>query len=340
MSVIHRLQGLVEHKQPAYRITLNGDDITENFAGRLRRLHVTDNRGLEADQVRLELDDSDGRLRIPKHGEKLTIAIGWQGEALIEKGVFTVDETEHNGAVDTLSISARSADISTDLLKKRQRSFHKTSVGEVINTLAAECELNPLIDATLAAKQIEHIDQTDESAVNLLTRLGRIFDAVATVKSGYMIFMPIGAGRSISGRELGHVTLTRKDGDSHRYNQSDRQSDSITGVSAKFYDTNNARLETVTVGSDERPKELRHTHTDETSAREAATAEWQRLQRQNASMSYLLALGRPELQPEMTFSITGIKASLDDTRWLCQRIAHRIDNGGFMTSIELEIKTN
>ncbi len=343
MNIVNRLQGLVEHRQPAYRITLDGKDITENFTRRLQRLYLTDNRGLEADQVRLELDDSDGRLRIPRHGEKLTVAIGWKGEPLVEKGVFAIDETEHNGAVDTLSISGRSADISTELLKKRQRSFHKTTVGEIITTLAGECDLTPLVDNTLATRLIEHIDQADESAVNLLTRLGRLYDAVATIKGGgdnsYMVFMPIGAGRSISGRPLGHVTINRKEGDSHRYSQADRQSDSLTGVTAKFYDVQSGRQETVTIGSGKRPKELRHTHTDRAGAINAANAEWQRIQRRNASLSFHLAQGRPELQPEMTFNITGIKASLDDVRWLCRQVTHRIDNDGFVTSVELEIKT-
>ena len=46
---------------PAFMITLNGDDITQNLSDRLISLIMTDNRGFEADQLDIELDDSDGR---------------------------------------------------------------------------------------------------------------------------------------------------------------------------------------------------------------------------------------------------------------------------------------
>lgn len=45
---------------PAFMLTLNSQDITSNFSDRLISLTMTDNRGFEADQLDIELDDTDG----------------------------------------------------------------------------------------------------------------------------------------------------------------------------------------------------------------------------------------------------------------------------------------
>ncbi|MCK2182369.1 phage late control D family protein, partial [Hafnia paralvei] len=71
---------------PAFMLTLGGDDITANLSHRLLSLTMTDNRGFEADQLDIELDDSDGQLAMPARGAVLSLFLGWKGSALIGKG--------------------------------------------------------------------------------------------------------------------------------------------------------------------------------------------------------------------------------------------------------------
>ncbi|EOJ6492109.1 hypothetical protein ACKH8K_001130 [Escherichia coli] len=58
----------------------------------------------------MELDDADGKIVLPRRGAVITLALGWKGQPLFPKGAFTVDEIEHTGAPDRLTIRARSAD--------------------------------------------------------------------------------------------------------------------------------------------------------------------------------------------------------------------------------------
>ncbi|HFL5578176.1 TPA: phage late control D family protein, partial [Salmonella enterica] len=44
-------------KSPAFSITIEGKDVTTVMDARLMSLTLTDNRGFEADQLDLELDD-------------------------------------------------------------------------------------------------------------------------------------------------------------------------------------------------------------------------------------------------------------------------------------------
>lgn len=53
---------------PTYMLTLDGKDITQNFSDRLIGLTMTDNRGFEADQLDIELDDADGLVELLPRG--------------------------------------------------------------------------------------------------------------------------------------------------------------------------------------------------------------------------------------------------------------------------------
>lgn len=71
---------------PAFMLKLDNEDITQDFSDRLISLTMTDNRGFEADQLDIELDDTDGQIAMPPRGTSLTLWLGWQGAALIKKG--------------------------------------------------------------------------------------------------------------------------------------------------------------------------------------------------------------------------------------------------------------
>jgi phage protein D len=178
------------------------------------------------------------------------------------------------------------------------------------------------------------LDQANESDANLLSRLGREHDAIATVKAGRLLFLPTGKATSASGKALPHVLLTRADGDGHRYLQADR--DAYSGVKAYFYEVNSAEKKEAIAGGGENLKELRHIFTDRASALQAARAEWNRLQRGTATLSYTLAKGRPELIPDQTYSLTGVKAEIDAIVWLGGNIRHSFTSDSYTTALELE----
>lgn len=87
--------------------------------------------------------------------------------------------------------------------------------------------LMPSVGATLAGIRLTHIDQTDESDLHFLTRLAERFDAVATVKTGHLIFVPAGQATTASGLEIPPIPLHRQSGDQHRYLMAER--DAYTG---------------------------------------------------------------------------------------------------------------
>lgn len=243
------LPKLPDHPAPIVEIAIDGVSISSILKSRLIRLTHIDNRGFEADTVEVELDDSDGRLDLPPRGAELALWLGWKAGGLVYKGLYTVDEVAHSGAPDTLSIRANSADLRSGLTTQRERSWHLITLGALVQTIAIENGLKAVVGPSYFGVIIDHLDQTNESSANLLTRLAQQHDAVATVKDGRLLFIPAGAGVTASGKKIPGVTIVRRDGDRHQFNIADRAT--YTAVRATYHDVNLATKGEVTWGNAE-----------------------------------------------------------------------------------------
>jgi hypothetical protein len=321
-------------KTPAYRVTWGSEDITLKLNPRLLDLSLTECRGDKADQVDITLSDHDGLLAMPPKGAALEVYIGWDGEALVHKGSFMVDEVEHFGAPDRITVRARSAELSKTIRKRKEHSYHATTIGAILKIIAARNGLVLRVDDRLSGRAIAHIDQTNESDVAFVTRLAKLYDAVATVKHGHLLFLPILGTKTSKGKSIPSIALTRADGDNHRYHTNSREK--YSGVRAYWHDPNRARRRGVLVGQSGNAKRMKQSFATEADARAAAVAEWRRLQRGATTFELTLAQGVPELAPQTPVKVSGWKPEIDGTSWLTLKVTHTIGDGGFTTAIELE----
>ncbi|HBV6312904.1 TPA: phage late control D family protein, partial [Klebsiella pneumoniae] len=166
---------------PAFSIMMGGAALTQ-MDPRIISLELTDNRGFEADELTIAIDDSDGLIELPPRGAELSVSLGWQGEPLVYKGVYTVDEVAHSGPPDRLEITARSADFRDEFNVKREVSWHDVTVERIVSAIARRYKLTPVISEQLMSAEIDHADQTQESDMSFLTRMADLLGAIATVK--------------------------------------------------------------------------------------------------------------------------------------------------------------
>lgn len=347
-------------KTPDFIITIDDKNVTTALEARLMSLTLTDNRGFEADQLDLELDDADGQIVLPRRGAVIQLSLGWKGQVPFPKGGFTVDEIEHTGSPDRLTIRARSADFRETLNTRREKSWHQTTVGDVVKEIAARHNLEMALGKDLVSKALDHMDQTNESDASFLMKLARQYGAIASVKDGKLLFIRQGQGRTASGKQLPVITITRKAGDNHRFSLADRGA--YTGVIASWLHTREPKKKEVTkvkrrrkkaanpkepeakqgdylVGTDENVLVLNRTYANRSNAERAAKMQWERLQRGVASFSLQLAEGRPELYTEMPVKVSGFKQPVDDAEWIITTLTHTVSpDSGFTTSLELEVK--
>ncbi|MBS0972754.1 phage late control D family protein [Serratia rubidaea] len=352
---------------PAFSLALQGKDITQNISKRLLSLSLTDNRGFAADQLDIELDDSDGLVVMPQRNAVLSLSLGWEGSPLTPKGQFTVDEVEHRGAPDTLTIRARSADFTGSLNMRRETSYHDTTLGNIVTQVAGRNKLRAKVAAELDAVKVSHIDQTQESDAAFLTRLAGLNGAVAAVKNGYLLFMKPGNGVSVNGKPMPMFTISRQDGDSHTFSIADR--DAYTGVTASWLNTKKPKPKKVKLkrkAKQEHLRALQHPkakpakpaeeakgdylagsadnvftittlYATKAAAMRAAQAKWEKLQRGVAEFSLSLAMGCADIVPETPVQVSGFKAVIDAQGWLVSKVTHNVSGSGFTTDLELEV---
>lgn len=342
---------------PAFGVLLGGKALAV-LDERIMSLEMTDNRGFEADELTITVDDSDGQLQLPPRGAELSASLGWRGEALVYKGVFIVDEVAHSGPPDTMTITARSADFRDEFNVKREVSWHDVTVERVVSAIARRYNLKAIISEQLMGLEIDHADQTQESDMSFLTRMADMLGAIAAVKNGSLLFILPGGGVSASGKALPSFAIPRSSGDRHAFRIADR--DAYTGVRAYWLDLEFGKKKKVTVktrkpakkkterssnregdyieGEDGNVYVLRKTYNSETAAKRAAAAKWQQLKRGAAEFTLTLAYGRADLYPEMHGTVTGFKTDIDNQDWIIARASHTIDGNGFTTRLEFEAK--
>lgn len=357
---------------PDFMLKLDDRDITQNVSPRLISLSMTDKRGLEADQLDIQLDDSDGLLTLPARGATLTLWLGWEGTPLQKKGNFTVDTIELRGAPDTLTIRGCSADFRGKLNVRREQSWHDTTIGAIVNTLAQRNQLTASVAAELSSIAISHIDQSQETDAAFLTRLAERNGAFVSIKAGKVIFMKAGQAVTASGKTIPLMVIERGDGDRHLFSVADREN--YSGVTAKWLQTRdpkkqNAQLsinrlpdgqvpealthpeaaaptagavkaqppQEMLVGSAENVFELTTVYASEEQALRAAEAKWRALQRGTVKFSIQLALGRADLFPETPVLVNGFKRVIDEQAWIISEVVHTLSESGFTTRLNLEL---
>ena len=163
--------------KPAFMIvTSDGEDISMLLEDRLLSLEISDEAGIVSDSFRMVLDDRDNVIAMPASDVTLQIWLGYEENLLYDMGSYTVDEVELSDAPQTVTISGKSSNMVATLKSWKKRSWDKKlnpsgTLGGIIRTVALEHKLEAAIAKEFEDIKIDHLDQTYESDMNMLTRL-------------------------------------------------------------------------------------------------------------------------------------------------------------------------
>lgn len=325
----------------AWKVTLDGKDLTDKLAPRLISLRLTEKRGESADEIEIKLVDHDGKLALPPEGARLSVQLGWErGKGvtvgLVDKGSFKVDDVTWEGPPDVVTITGRSADLKETFRTRKTRIFKDKTLGDIVKQVAGDHGLTPRCHPDLASKTVTVADQNNKSDMTLLRDLGRRYDATATVKDGALIFAPIGAATTTTGKPIPSLTVTRQDGDKYSYRRAARENGQ-DGAEANWHDQQTATRKKVQNGGGKR-RRLKKVYASESDAKEASASETNRLKRAEASLSVALAYGDPTLAAGAKVTAKGFKSEIDAKKWGIATVTHEMDGqGGYRSSVEMEV---
>ena len=255
--------------RPDWRILIDDQDRTGAFRDRLLSLTITDESGYHADTVSVRLDDRDGRIVLPRPGVEMAVQLGYEETERAQMGRYRVDEVEVSGPPDTLLVRGKSVDMFASLKQHKSRSWSGT-LGNIVRVIAAEHDLEARVSSRLASVQILHMDQTEESDLHFLTRLGQQYDAVAKPAGRYLLLVARGEAMTATGRSMTSKTLHRSQTSRHRFTMPNRSR--YRSVIAYFHEPKSGTKSRVRVGSGTPSYTLRNPYPTANEARAAAAA--------------------------------------------------------------------
>ncbi|KJJ14334.1 phage late control D protein [Neisseria sp. HMSC06F02] len=364
------------HLTPVAKLSINGKPFNTDVLSRIISISLTDKSGFEADELTVSLSDHDGKLALPPKSAEITIALGYIETGIVDKGSYKITEVSWSGAPDTLHITAQSADTSDRFSEAKEKSWHKTSLKEIIESIAAANGYTPIIGKAYQDEKIDHIDQSNESDAAFLSRLAERYDAIATVKHGRLLFVSSGEATTASGQPLPTIRITRNSGDQYTFRYSNTES--YNAVRAYYIDKQTGKKHEVVITEDnydpvkktvtttkkyktkrkdgkthktttkevteikqtdttgKKIKTLRHTYQSPKTAATGARAAYKKLKRGAMEFDISLAVGRPDIAPESPVTLQGFKPEIDAEKWVGKETVHTLDGNGLTTAVKLQ----
>ena len=364
------------HLTPVAKLSINGKPFNTDALSRIISISLTDKSGCEADELTVSLSDHDGKLALPPKSAEITIALGYIETGIVDKGSYKITEVSWSGAPDTLHITAQSADTSDRFSEAKEKSWHKTSLKEIIESIAAANGYTPIIGKAYQDEKIDHIDQSNESDAAFLSRLAERYDAIATVKHGRLLFVSSGEATTAGGQPLPTIRITRNSGDQYAFRYSNTES--YNAVRAYYIDKQTGKKHEVVITEDnydpvkktvtttkkyktkrkdgkthktttkevteikqvdtagKKIKTLRHTYQSPKTAATGARAAYKKLKRGAMEFDISLAIGRPDVAPESPVTLQGFKPEIDAEKWVGKETVHTLDSNGLTTAVKLQ----
>jgi len=236
--------------RPSFSIIANGLDISGEITRRLVSMDITDTVDETSDGITIVLEDTTQSLALPKSGARLEVSLGWNGDNS-KIGTFIVDEVGIEGPPDIITITGSSTPFvngsggDASFLGKKTRSWDGKTIGEIVETIAAECGLTPVVDNTLKNVLIPHIDQLNESDANLLVRIARRYGGILKPAEGRLILSAEEGGKTTSGKTFA-LTVTPSEITSYR-SRIGGKIQGVTKVKARVHNYQTGESESVDV---------------------------------------------------------------------------------------------
>lgn len=331
----------------AYRITVDGTDVSSAFAPRLIALEIGDGDGGKTDQCSITLDDAEGLIVLPKPGATIEAMLWWQDPppgaspgAVQFTGV--TDEprshgSRHSGRI--LTITAHSADLKGKGKGKRSKHFDKKTFADVAKDLGKTAGYTVTVDADLAKIERDYWCCANESFLAWGRRMAAELGATFKAGGSKAAFVSRNSGASTSGKALASVAAT-VGVNVISWDMAPLLSRGLyKDAKARVYDHKKAKWSSVSKSIGSSGAEADHhdcwKHADEGRAKDRARSNAADCQRQQGS-GHIEIDGDPAAQAQARVTLTGARPGVDGTYTIkCAR--HRYGrHSGWTTSIEVE----
>jgi hypothetical protein len=333
--------GLSFGVQPSWRLVANDADITAAMQERFINLRMTDETGYLSDTAEVRLADNNllNPIIIPPTGAELRLYLGYDGQSQ-DMGLFVCDEWEAGGWPGYLVIRGRAAIYEktpagkVSLTTQKSRTWKNgMTINQVVTQIAGEHGMKPGVAKSLASVALHEYHQSDESDLNFLLRLAKVYDAIVKPAGGVLMFLKRGESLTTSGVAIPKVTISVEQ--VARWRVEHTRKENAGSVVAYWHEKRAGKRHEVTVGSGDPVHRIKHYFKTQDAAQASVKAEYDKRKRGGKRL-HLVCQGSPLLMAEGVLVLDSFRAGLP-TEWLITRVEHTLANQGYVCEVEAEL---
>ena len=326
-------------RTPAFKLLVNGQDLTEKLKPLFVELSVTDDAKDDSDSLELVLVRTPA-LVIPHRGAIVEASLGSLETGLVRVGRYVVDEREIDEDSRLLVLRCKATPFNGNasykqIQSQRTQAWQAGTLGVVIQSIAKRNGLNASISPALASLPLTAFYQRHESDLHLVQRLAKSNHASFKINGGSLIFQALGTSTTAKGQALPIHTFNAKEVQSLNYGDGGRGEGG--SCVARYRSRTQKKADSIVVGSGDPVRRLKGIFPSLSQAQQAASAHLKQTQKSSQRLNLTLPLGDTSIFALHQAKITGTTAPIAGTTWQIMRVTHNFDtNQGLSTRLDCE----
>lgn len=323
-------------------ITVGGNNVSTLFNQLIESLTVTDKAGTSTDTCSIVLDDSSGRIIMPKIGDAISIQLGHTNTGAGQVFDGTVDTVKSAGSADGRKLTITGKGFDPKGKAKEPLEFHKddASLNDFMSEAAGKAGLSFKSAGKISSMKREYWAASTESFIALGQRIAREVGGEFKVKGKQAMIYERNAGMSLSGAMLSGISATWGD------NLIDWDIEPATArerfgkARARFYDVKKAKWDEKIAAitgqgvTSDATFTHRKTRADKDEAEGSSGDDKASSERERGGGSCTI-LGNPGAQPEGTCTISGARPGVDGS-YKIDSVEHTYSPTGYLTKLDLK----
>jgi phage protein D len=329
-------------EEAVYSISVDGTEVTRRFTPFLEALTLRLYDGGQSDTLELLLDDSRGRLRLPRVGASLSASLSWRGGGQALNFVGKTDEPRSRGGRDAgrlLALTATGTDFLSAVKEKQQGHVDDSTFEQAAQKFGAKAHITVKVDRSLAGVHRDWWGIQNESFAAWGKRIAAEIGATFKLYGTRAVFVPRNGGASVSGRALATVTAewgrNLAEWDLAPTQSRPRFGKAVVGL----FNPKTGKFENVEVATGDSSAPVAHIDVQRApnyaQARARAAANAREIARGKGG-GWVLIDGDPAAQPQAPLVVSGVRPGIDGTYRIAS-VTHTLTRAaGWLTECEVE----
>lgn len=216
---------------PIFKLFYEKKDITKDVSPYVTSIEYTDAEHGESDEIQITFEDTEKIWQgawIPSKGDCLRLYIGYEGEKLLNCGIFEIDELEFETPPDTITVKGIATNITKPLREKNSVGYENKTLKQIAQEIANKHNLNLI--GEVADVRVDRITQNKTRDLEFLSKLAEQYGYIFKISENNLVFYDV---QKLKGTKAIQIFYRS---DLSKINLKEKTSQTYKSVQVSYYD--------------------------------------------------------------------------------------------------------